>query len=66
MIKVKFAENLRELRKNAGMTQKQLANVMGVDQRTVSAWEKGVCEPSFEMLATLCELFHESFDGILT
>ena len=48
------------------MTQKQLAAVMGVDQRTVSAWEKGVCEPSFQMLATLCELFGETFNDILT
>lgn len=66
MIEIKFAENLRELRKNAGMTQKQLAVIMGVDQRTVSAWEKGVCEPSFQMLSTLCELFGETFNDILT
>lgn len=66
MIKINFSENLRSLRKNAGMTQKQLAAVMGVDQRTVSAWEKGVCEPSFQMLATLCELFGETFNDILT
>ena len=65
-MKIKFAENLRELRKNAGMTQKQLAAVMGVDQRTVSAWEKGVCEPSFQILASLCELFNETFNDILT
>ena len=66
MIKINFSENLRGLRKNAGMTQKQLASVMGVDQRTVSAWEKGVCEPSFQMLAMLCELFGETFNDILT
>lgn len=65
-MKIKFAENLRELRKNAGMTQKQLAAVIGVDQRTVSAWEKGVCEPSFQMLASLCEFFNETFNDILT
>ena len=66
MIQIKFAENLRELRKNAGLTQKQLASVMGVDQRTVSAWEKGVCEPSFQMLATLCDVFNETLNDILT
>lgn len=66
MFQIKFSENLRDLRKNAGMTQKQLAAVMGVDQRTVSAWEKGVCEPSFQMLAMLCELFNETFNDILT
>lgn len=66
MMEIKFAENLKDLRKNAGMTQKQLAVIMGVDQRTISAWEKGVCEPSFQMLAILCELFNETFNDILT
>ncbi len=48
------------------MTQKDLATAIGVDQRTVSAWEKGVCQPNYEMLAILCELFEETFDSILT
>jgi len=32
----------------------------------VSAWENGICEPSYALLARLCEIFDESFDGILT
>ncbi len=48
------------------MTQKELAKTIGVDQRTVSAWEKGICQPNFEILARLCELFEETFDSILT
>lgn len=48
------------------MTQKQLAGMLEVDQRTISAWEKGVCEPSFFLLSRLCEIFDETFDGILT
>ena len=66
MREIHFAENLNNLRNSAGMTQKQLANLMDVDQRTISAWEKSVCEPSFEMLAKLCEIFDETFDGILS
>ncbi|MBO4554573.1 MAG: helix-turn-helix transcriptional regulator [Clostridia bacterium] len=64
-MEVKFAENLRALRKSKGLTQKELADIVGVDQRTVSAWEHGVCEPSFDMLAKLCEIFSETFDGLL-
>ena len=66
MIQVKFAENLRTVRIAKKMTQKDLAVLLGVDQRTVSAWEKGVCEPNFQTLALLCEYFDESFDNILT
>ncbi len=63
---IKFAENLKLLRKEKNMTQTQLGAVLGVDQRTVSTWEKGLCEPSFTILAKLCEIFDESFDNLLT
>ena len=64
-MEIKFCENLKSLRLGAKLTQGQLATKLGVDQRTISAWEKGVCEPSFEMLAKLCELFDEDFNGLL-
>ena len=63
---IRFAENLEILRQNKNMTQKSLADMIGVDQRTISAWEKGICEPSFALLNKLCEIFDETFDGILT
>lgn len=63
---IKFSENLKAIRKVMDMTQWQLADLLGVNQRTISAWEHGVCEPSFEMLSLLCEIFDETFDGILT
>ncbi|MDE7191013.1 MAG: helix-turn-helix domain-containing protein, partial [Clostridia bacterium] len=66
MKEVHFAENLKSLRSLAGMTQKQLAKLLDVDQRTVSAWEKQVCQPSFELLAKLCDIFDETFDGLLS
>ena len=64
--KIKFAENLKALRRVAGITQKQLAGVLEVDQRTVSAWENGICEPSFVLLAKLCEIFEETYDSLLS
>ena len=66
MREIRFAKNLKALRESRAMTQKELANKLGVDQRTVSAWENEVCEPSFSMLAEICEIFDESFDDILT
>ena len=66
MITITFSENLKTLRKSKGLTQKELANLVGVDQRTISAWEKGICEPGFQLLAKLCEIFNETFDSILT
>ena len=64
--KINFAENLKNLRRSFHMTQDELAAILNVDQRTVSAWGRGICEPSFSLLAKLCEIFEETFDGILT
>ena len=66
MKKIRFSENLKSLRTIAKLTQKDLARMVDVDQRTISAWENGICEPSFTMLSKLCEIFNESFDDILT
>ncbi|MBR4800442.1 MAG: helix-turn-helix transcriptional regulator [Clostridia bacterium] len=64
-MEIKFAENLKSLRKSKGLSQKELADIVGVDQRTVSAWETKTAEPSLDMLAKLCEIFGETFDGLL-
>ncbi len=62
---IKFKENLKNLRISFGLSQKQLADKLSVDQRTVSAWEKGVCEPNFYTLTLLSEIFDESADSLL-
>ncbi len=66
MKQIKFSENLKTLRVAKGLTQNQLAKTFGVDQRTISAWEKGICEPSYQTLLKICEFFDETFDNILT
>ena len=65
-MKIKFSENLKALRATKNMTQADLAKILGVDQRTISAWENKICEPSFDILAKLCEIFDENFDNLLT
>ena len=66
MKEICFSQNLRELRVSKGLSQAALGKLVGVDQRTISGWEKGVSEPSFTTLARLCEIFDETFDSILT
>lgn len=64
-MEIKFSENLKLLRKTHKLTQAQLAEYVGVDQRTISAWEKGICEPNFACIIKLCEIFSETLDGLL-
>lgn len=66
MIEINFSKNLKNLRTQANLSQTALANRLGVDQRTISAWENGVCEPDFVTLSKLCEIFNEDFNGLLT
>ena len=66
MKEIRFAENLKNLRTSLKMTQSQLASLVDVDQRTVSAWEKKICEPDFATLLKLCEIFEEDFNGLLS
>lgn len=41
-----MAEKIREYRERRGMTQKELAEALGVDQSAVSNWERGISEPT--------------------
>lgn len=51
-----FPERLRQLRKNAGLSQRQLANFVGVSTGTVSNWETGSREfPASNNLVKLAE-----------
>ena len=65
MNEIRFAENLKALRVAKGLTQAELAERLGVSQRTVSAWETKVCRPDYETLARICSIFDESFEDML-
>ena len=47
---------LRTARRGAGLTQKQLAEALGVEAITVSRWERGVTSPSLPRLRRVAEL----------
>lgn len=66
MKEIKFAENLKTLRRAKNLSQAALAKLVGVDQRTVSAWENGICEPNYSILLLLSDIFDETVDDILT
>lgn len=48
---------VKELRKKAGIQQKELAIVIGVSRPTVSEWESGKKDPSGERLQKLADYF---------
>src|SRR5690606_13828488 len=50
-------EKIKSLRKGLGLTQVQLANLVGVEQPYIAAWESGQRNPIGENLQTLAEIF---------
>lgn len=48
--------SLEACRVNAKLTQKQMAEILGVNQTTVLSWEKGKTEPSLSQLRTISQL----------
>lgn len=56
---------IKELRKERGMTQKELAEKMQVSFQTVSKWENGVNLPDITHIPRLAEIFKVSADVIL-
>ena len=58
-------ENIRVMRREKGLTQEQLAEVMGVSTASVSKWETGVAVPELGMLAALADFFEVSIDALI-
>jgi len=54
---VLFCENLKNIRKERGLSQKQVALKLGVVESCYANWEQGRTEPSISMLRKLCEIF---------
>lgn len=48
---------IRELRKHAGLTQSDLAKVLGVEQSTIARWESGKSEPGISSIRKLATVF---------
>ncbi len=56
---------LRRLRKEKGLTQEQLAEILFVSGRTVSRWETGTNMPDLSILILLAELYDVEIKEIL-
>ena len=56
---------LRELRKNAKITQSALADTLGITQQAVGRWEKGSSAPDPDTLMRLAGIFNVSVDTLL-
>jgi len=62
---IKFCKNLKSVRLENGLTQKQVAHNLGVVESCYANWEQGRTEPNVEMLRKLGTLFDVSIDELI-
>lgn len=61
----KFADRLKELRLESGLTQDELAKATNISQSSISIYELGKISPTADIIITFCKFFNVSADYIL-
>ena len=64
-MKYEIGNRIRKYREELGISQKQLAEKIGVSNGRVSNWEQGLNRPDADMLAELCKALKVSPSSLL-
>ena len=64
--KERFGAFLSQLRKERGMTQKELAEKLFVSDKAVSKWERGLSLPDVALLQPLADLMEVTISELLS
>lgn len=65
MDQLKIGKFIAECRKNVGLTQKQLAEKLGITDRAVSKWETGKALPDSSIMLELCRILGITVNDLL-
>ena len=63
--KMEFSERLKELRKQAHLTQVELASKLGIVQSSYADWERGKKKPTQENLVKIAQILNVSVDYLV-
>ena len=62
---MKFGEDLRKCRKDINLSQKEVAQKLGIYQSSVSDWENDISRPDYETLFELCKMYNVTLYQLL-
>ena len=62
---IKIGKYIAEKRKGLGLTQRQVAEQLGMSDKSVSKWERGAGCPDIALLRTLCDYFGVDMEKML-
>lgn len=63
---MEFSERLKKLRKDAGLTQVDVAEKLGISQPAYASWERGIKKPTQDNLVKIAKLFNASIDTLVS
>lgn len=63
---IKIGNFIAEMRKEKNITQSMLAEKLGITDRAISKWERGICLPDAGLMISLCGILGISVNDLLT
>ena len=66
MDQIKIGKFIAECRKNVGLTQAQLAEKLGITDKAISKWERGIAMPDTSIMLELCNILGISVNELLS
>ena len=62
---MEFSERLKDLRRQAGLTQVEVAEKLGISQPAYASWERGVKKPTQNNLLKIAQILNVSVDYLV-
>ena len=66
MNQVRIGKFISECRRKKGITQNELAELLGITNRAVSKWETGICMPDAGTIPELCQILDISISDLFS
>ena len=65
MDQIKIGKFIAEYRKKKNLTQKELAEKLGITDKAISKWERGIAMPDSSIMLELCDILGISVNELL-
>ena len=62
---MEFSERLKKLRKDAGLTQVNVSEKLGISQPAYASWERGIKKPTQDNLVKIAQVLNVSVDYLV-
>ena len=65
MNQVTIGKYISQKRRELNLTQEELAEKLGVSNKTISKWENGKCMPDYSIIQNLCDALHTTLAELM-